>query len=1114
MAQPTGAQVQLKCMDEFLPQPRWHGTRIDSQLCDIEFLHWWRDLRMQPDSCWIQGIVKQEVAVMATCLPQVCRSRRMRIASADVMEHIWGHNLRYNPDLPNHCLYQCLVFDEHGASSKQEQKRNVKRLRALAARALAKRPAELERIASLEGMTSNEYLKGLRWQMWGGQPECQALAAALNKCIMIWSADGRLLVREGRGSPVHIGRALDHFVLLHQGKVSQDGQLSQESSKGGVLRGGMQGGAGADETATEGMQLARWRPQRRCVHVEVLNAYSPQARHFYIDVRREASVSWLELELMRRLELQSGRIAIMDTELRLQDPDALVAVDEVRARIMGERGERPDVPPPPWRRPRYDLPPADEMVQRGNISWHGNRFHLTMGMQNMRQVACLVLTSDGRLAPILIQAENSPEGRRDTEEWLCDVLMCPPERLSILTLPPQQAQLYGVQVLHLVVPHLAVRLLRGGMERQRSRSRDRPYEIGPNGRELMHFVVEVLRPTPYQPRFVFHTAERGTLVRDLRPVVARAMEREERYVELGYPGDELWLYPGEALEQERLEALCEDPMEWGIDMHEEEWPLIDLAMLGREDTQALLFAVIQIPLDATAQRRRYRIPDTTQGHQRMINYIQAQFQCEDWRLIWTLLDPIAAGRYGFDDVTVVIELPRPFGRRAGMKQPDVKIVSTTASYHASEANNEGNSDLPVGSSAQIGCCKPRMVEGGIRSKAGPRKILGLDKSICLSECVSLDFADRVHDDNDDWLSFPNAQPTVLGRKLILCSGRSVVLWARENTSVHQVLGWVCECVPILSGEFDVSWNPPGKRIAQWGFVGEVRGRGVNLRAGMHRRRGIRDRLDQLEDDLRDARFAIQRVQRGVFRLRDVIEGHEGFGDSDDENPRHDRDDRVNRRSRSHSRGSRASRDHRREDRHPEVEEIQSDQEGDGARQEDEPQDDARSQDSSLSRRCNSPIRVAAGPRARVIWPFYNLADRVCVARLHFEYARLSRRGANTFCLVQDGRELLGWNRLGNLVPHVHVHAPAWHETAISYESPLSSMDERPPDFQIRMIRAGSPSKLRGALAKKLAAAPGAPPDTLGLVQRLWSLEPSEIQSVQGSPEQVLKKSPPWSVGTS
>ena len=685
------------------------------------------------------------------------------------------------------------------------------------------------------------------------------------------------------------------------------------------------------------------------------------------------------------------------------------------------------------------------------------------------------------------------------------MLMCPPERLSILALPPQQAQLYGVQVLHLVIPLPAVRVLRAGMQRHRSRSRERPDEIGPNGRELMYFVVEVMCPTPYQPRFVYHTAERGTRVRDLRPVIARAIEREERYVELGYPGEALWLCSGEVLEQERLEARCEDPMEWGVDMHEEEWPMVDLTMSGREDSQALLFAVIQIPLDAAPQRRRYRIPDTTQGHQRMINYIQAQFHCEDWRLTWTLLEPIAAGRYGFDDVTVVIELPRPFGRRAGMRHPEVKTVSTTAPYYGSEANDGVSRDQPVGGEAYASRCQTGMVEGGIRSKAGPRKIRGLDKSICVSGCVSLDFADRDYDDNDDRLSIPNAQPTAVGRKLVLCSGRSIVLWAREDTSVQQVLLWVCECVPILSGEFDVLWCPPNTRVAQWGYVREVRARCVMMRAGMMARRDIRERLDALEDDLREARFAIQRVQRGVFRLRNAMEDLDGLRDSDNEEPRRG-DERSPRRSRSHSRSDRRRRkENRAEIRHPEVEEIQSDHADDDAGQEADDQEEARSQDSSVSRRCNSPIRVAAGPRARVIWPFYNFADRVCVARLHFEYARLSRRGANTFCLTQHGRELLGWNRLGNLVPHVHVYAPAWHETAISYESPLSSMDERPPDFQITMIRAGSPSKLRGALAKKLAAAPEAPPDALGLIQKLWTLEPSEIQSVQGDPEQVLKK---------
>ena len=49
--------------------------------------------------------------------------------------------------------------------------------------------------------------------------------------------------------------------------------------------------------------------------------------------------------------------------------------------------------------------------------------------------------------------------------------------------------------------------------------------------------------------------------------------------------------------------------------------------------------------------------------------------------------------------------------------------------------------------------------------------------------------------------------------------------------------------------------------------------------------------------------------------------------------------------------------------------------------------------------------MRTGPRAQVVYPFHYLAESV-VARLHFEYARVSRRGAGTFELTQNGDPLI------------------------------------------------------------------------------------------------------------
>ena len=58
------------------------------------------------------------------------------------------------------------------------------------------------------------------------------------------------------------------------------------------------------------------------------------------------------------------------------------------------------------------------------------------------------------------------------------------------------------------------------------------------------------------------------------------------------------------------------------------------------------------------------------------------------------------------------------------------------------------------------------------------------------------------------------------------------------------------------------------------------------------------------------------------------------------------------------------------------------------------------------------FRVRSSDRAKRSYDIGYLSDLDTVGDLHFEYARVSRRGANGFCLVQEGIRLRGTWKLG------------------------------------------------------------------------------------------------------
>ena len=69
------------------------------------------------------------------------------------------------------------------------------------------------------------------------------------------------------------------------------------------------------------------------------------------------------------------------------------------------------------------------------------------------------------------------------------------------------------------------------------------------------------------------------------------------------------------------------------------------------------------------------------------------------------------------------------------------------------------------------------------------------------------------------------------------------------------------------------------------------------------------------------------------------------------------------------------------------------------------------------------FKIRTSDRARRSYDIGYLCDLDTVGDLHFEYARVSRRGANGFCLFQDGIKLKGTWRLGRIDDKTVIMAP-------------------------------------------------------------------------------------------
>ena len=146
-------------------------------------------------------------------------------------------------------------------------------------------------------------------------------------------------------------------------------------------------------------------------------------------------------------------------------------------------------------------------------------------------------------------------------------------------------------------------------------------------------------------------------------------------------------------------------------------------------------------------------------------------------------------------------------------------------------------------------------------------------------------------------------------------------------------------------------------------------------------------------------------------------------------------------------------------------------------------------------RDHQTFRLKTSSRSRRTYSIGYLDNQTTVGDLHFEFARVSKRGARQFRLVQAGVVLDGVLRLGMVDADIDILVEP-HSYDDLGESPLSAR-RRGGD-----CRAGAPSSVRSKIARKISKSSQPIPGALDLVQQLWVLESETLRASNGTPDQV------------
>ena len=163
-----------------------------------------------------------------------------------------------------------------------------------------------------------------------------------------------------------------------------------------------------------------------------------------------------------------------------------------------------------------------------------------------------------------------------------------------------------------------------------------------------------------------------------------------------------------------------------------------------------------------------------------------------------------------------------------------------------------------------------------------------------------------------------------------------------------------------------------------------------------------------------------------------------------------------------------------------------------------------------------PLTIQSAPAGRRSYEigYLNPVDS-SIADLHFEWARVARRGALTFQLCFWGAPLEGWRCLNNVPVGSRIEAWAWYDDG--GEEPLSSLrvqrrprgkgrgregGRRPGEGVHPPWRGGSPSQIRYRILKKAQSAPKVIPRVQDLVSALAVEAHEELHSLTGDPSKI------------
>ena len=134
-------------------------------------------------------------------------------------------------------------------------------------------------------------------------------------------------------------------------------------------------------------------------------------------------------------------------------------------------------------------------------------------------------------------------------------------------------------------------------------------------------------------------------------------------------------------------------------------------------------------------------------------------------------------------------------------------------------------------------------------------------------------------------------------------------------------------------------------------------------------------------------------------------------------------------------------------------------------------------------------------RSRRHYKISYLDDDCTVGDLHFEFARIAKRGALLFQLVQANVPPVGTQSLRELDHTIDIMVSIYD---------FANQGQEPPSARRRggFLRGGAPSSVRARLARKIGKSAQPLPKAIELIQQLWTVESEVLRASSGSPDQI------------